>query len=172
MTALAQEVSDVSLRDACERLGEILGLGEPVAEEVFAAAMQDQTYARNLLATREEPELLSHLLANPPAVREEPSALALTGRAAQALMRWARTGFTVLDEQSYQRRLAACAACPNQIEARRHPKLYRWVTDGERPKVCGLCGCAIAKKARMSSEQCPGEDPKRPGFNRWGQPTN
>jgi Zn ribbon nucleic-acid-binding protein len=36
--------------------------------------------------------------------------------------------------------------------------------------VCGLCGCAIARKARLASEQCPAPHQERPGFTRWGEP--
>lgn len=167
---MSTATQDVSVEQACTRLGEILGTSEPVSEQVFAAAMQDQSYARNLLVTRDAPHLREHLLANPPAVRDDASAIVLTGRAAKALVRWAGTGFSAVEEQLYRQRLDACAACPHQIEAKRHPTLYRMMSDGERPKVCGRCGCSLVRKARMTSERCPDEDPRRPGFNRWGQP--
>ncbi|MGN6253461.1 MAG: hypothetical protein ACTHO8_00505 [Solirubrobacterales bacterium] len=167
---MGNEVSATPLEEACERLGELLELEGPVSEEVAAAAATDQIYARNLLSTRDAPALLEHLLANPPEVREEPSTLALGGRLAQAMVRWGRTGFTVVDEETRQQRLAACAACPHQMEANRHPTLHRWLADGERPMVCGLCGCALARKTRLGSERCPDEDPDRPGFDRWGLP--
>lgn len=159
-----------ALLEARDHLGELLGLEGPVSEQVAAAAAADQTYARNLLATRETPALLEHLLANPPEVREEPSTPVLAGRLAQAMVRWGRTGFTRVDEETHGRRLAACAACPHRIEATRHPTLHRWLADGERPMVCGLCGCALARKARLGSERCPDEDPENPGFDRWGLP--
>lgn len=160
----------LSAEQARERFAEILGLDGPVSEPVLAAALEHNTYARNLLATRGVPEMMAPLLANPPTVAEEPSTAVLAGRAAKALAVWARTGFTVVDEATYQRRMSACASCPHELEATRHPKLHRWIADGERPKVCGLCGCAVAKKARLSSEQCPAEDVERPGFTRWGEP--
>lgn len=172
MSTVTQEdlPEDVTLGQACARLGEILGTSEPVSEQVLAAAMQDQAYARNLLVTRDAPELREHLLANPPAVRDDASTVVLTGRVTKALVRWARTGFSTVEEQVYRERRAACAACPHQIEAKRHPTLHRMMADGESPKVCGRCGCSLTRKARMSSERCPDEDPRRPGFNRWGQP--
>ncbi|MGN6373512.1 MAG: hypothetical protein ACTHM1_11085 [Solirubrobacteraceae bacterium] len=170
MSTVAEQPSDVSLAQSCARFGEMLGLSGPVSERVLAAATQDKVYARNLLATRGAPELMEHLLENPPAVAEDPSALVLAGRAAKALGRFARTGFSLMDEEGYSKRLAACAACPHQIEAKSHATLYRMAAKEERPKVCDLCGCMVAKKARLRSERCPGEDPERPGFNRWGQP--
>lgn len=159
-----------TLSEARDHLGGLLGLDGPVPEDVAAAAATDQTYARNLLATRDAPDLLRHLLAHPPAAREEPSTLILGGRLAQAMLRWGQTGFTVVDEETRQRRLAACAACPHRTEARRHPTLHRWLAEGDRPQVCGLCGCALARKSRLTSERCPGEDPENPGLDRWGQP--
>lgn len=163
------ELAAEPLEEARERLGTLLGLDAPVSDAVAVAAAADQVYARNLLATRDAPALLEHLLANPPQV-EEPSTLELGGRLAQAMVRWGRTGFTVVDDATRARRLSACAACPHRIEARRHPTLHRWLADGERPQVCGLCGCALARKTRLGSERCPDEDPARPGFDRWGHP--
>jgi hypothetical protein len=95
-----------------EELGEILGLAEPVPEEVLSAAVEDGTYARNLLLCRRDPELLGHLLANPPRRRADFGRVELAGRAAKALARWAKTGFTFVDEETRRRRLAACESCP------------------------------------------------------------
>lgn len=187
-----------ALLEQRERLAELLGRPEPVSEAVLVAAVHDQTYARNLLTVRGTPELLEHMLANPPhlelaredaptnvagpdpaagvrsdgaaADRVEHSTVALAARAAQALARWGKTGFALVDDAAYERRMAACASCPHLIEASRHPTLHRLLADGERPKVCGLCGCGLAKKARMVSEQCPADDAARPGFSRWGEP--
>lgn len=159
-----------SLERSRERFAEILGLDAPVSEPVLAAALEHKTYAHNLLATRGTPEMMAPLLADPPAVAREASTVVLAGRAAKALATWARTGFTVVDDATYQQRIRACASCPHELQATRHPKLHRWIADGERPKVCGLCGCAVAKKARLSAEQCPAEDVERPGVTRWGEP--
>jgi hypothetical protein len=158
-----------SVGDGCRRLGEILGLEGPVPEPVFHAAVHDAAYARNLLTCRRAPALLRHLLDNPPAV-EPDSAMALLRRASQALVGWSRTGFTTVDEATYERRVTACLRCPHLMEADRHRRMYRAVTGSDRPKVCGLCGCAVAQKARRTSERCPGEDPEHPDLNRWGEP--
>jgi hypothetical protein len=114
------------------------------------------------------------LLEHPPTPSAPSSASssgpALAARAAKALVRWSATGFTVVDDATLQRRRAACARCPHQIEATRHPTLYGLIADSEHPKVCGLCGCAIARKTKLTSEHCPAEDETRPGFTRWGEP--
>lgn len=158
-----------SVDDGCRRLGEILELGGPVSEPVLRAAVHDETYARNLLTARRAPELLEYLLDNPPAVQRD-SAVALLRRASTSLVAWGRTGFTTVDAATYERRAAACLRCPHLLEADAHARLYRAVAGSDRPKVCGLCGCPVAKKARRASEQCPGEDPERPGRSRWGDP--
>lgn len=163
------DLTTAPLDEARERLGELLGLDRPVSEAVAAAAAADEAYARNLLATRDAPPLREHLLANPPEV-DEASVVELGGRLAQAVVRWGRTGFTIVDDATRARRLAACADCPHRIAAQRHPTLHRWLADGERPYVCGLCGCSLARKTRLASESCPGEDPDHLGFDRWGNP--
>jgi hypothetical protein len=160
----------VSVEQGRERLGEMLGLGEPVSEQVLAAALHDRTYARNLLATREAPELLRPLLEMPPEAPEQPTTVAMASGLAKALARWASTGFTMVEEAVYERRLQACSSCPHEVQAVSHPKLYRLVAGAERPKVCGLCGCSIARKARLVSESCPAADEQHPGFTRWGEP--
>jgi hypothetical protein len=166
---LEAEAAVASVDDGCRRLGEILELDGPVPEPVFRAAVHDETYAHNLLTCRRTPALLEHLLENPPVV-ERDSAVTLLRRASASLVGWSRTGFTTVDAAIYERRIAACLRCPHLMEADRHARLYRAVTGSDRPKVCGLCGCPVAKKARRASEQCPGEDPARPGRSRWGEP--
>lgn len=139
-----------------EAFGEILGLTEPVSEAVLSAAVENDAYARNLLLCRRDPELLEHLLRNPPrrAPRFHRRELAL--RAASALARWAKTGFTFVDQDVLSRRLAACHACPDLVV-------------GKVP-TCAQCGCRVEWKARLSSESCPAVHDNTPGLTRWGEP--
>jgi hypothetical protein len=150
---------EVPMPDQCEELGRILGLDGPVAEQVLYAALDDEAYARNLLLCRRQPALLAHLLEHPPERPRRQTKAELAARGAGALVRWARTGFTVVDGATYERRLAACERCPD---------LQR--TDAGN-RVCARCGCRVDWKARLSSESCPASDPGAPELTRWREPT-
>jgi hypothetical protein len=158
-----------SLDERRREFGEMLGLDGPVTESVLAAALQDERYAYNLLTCRRTPALLDQLLANPPVV-ERRSTLDLLRSASGAFLRWGRTGFTTVDEEVYRRRLERCAACPHLTEPANHRVLYAAIARDDGRRVCGLCGCAVAKKARLSSERCPGTDPHNERLTRWGEP--
>ncbi|MGC5698870.1 hypothetical protein J4P02_01570 [Pseudomonas sp. NFXW11] len=174
-----QEISGIRLRsieDGCRQLADILELSNPVAPEVLIAALQSEEYARNLLICRRTPAFLDNLLANPvrppPATEPEPkleqSAVALMKQASGALARWGSVGFSVVDDGLLEQRLGACLACPNlRPSDDAASALHRLLKTRAR---CALCGCDVEKKARMSSEHCPGADPQRPDHNRWGQP--
>lgn len=154
----------------------ILGLDEPVREEVLRAAVADSTYAHNLLVCRGNEEYLTHLLANPPrlAARDdaaEISAASLVSNAAESLMQWARTGFSTVTDSVYRQRLDVCEQCPHlQVPPAKRRALYRiaGVSANERA-VCGKCGCAVTVKARRTSDTCPDAHPTRQGFNRWDE---
>ncbi|MBZ5788750.1 hypothetical protein K8353_01395 [Burkholderia contaminans] len=156
----------------------LLGLDEPVSEQVFEAAIADETYAHHLLTCREEPAFLQHLLAHPPA--RQPAAqqaghdtATLLRGAAQSLARWAKTGFSTVGAEVYQRRLAACGACPylRKPPAGRNALLYAIAgAAADEQGVCGQCGCVVAVKARRSSDTCPASHPDTPGVNRWNEP--
>lgn len=155
----------------------ILGLDEPVSEEVLLAAVADSTYAHHLLVCRGEPEFMAHLLANPPRIdaskdTEAFSTAALLGKAADSLLRWAKTGFSTVTEAIYQKRLMACNACPNlKTPPKNQQSLYAMAgADANEQTVCGQCGCVVTIKARRVSDTCPDSHPNRHGFNRWDEP--
>lgn len=140
-----------------EELAEILGVAGPVPEKVLAAAVEDEAYARNLLLCRRDPDLLQHLLDNPPRRKPRFSRTELATRAAGALARWAKTGFTFVEDDVRRRRLAACEACPDLIR-------------GDNALACGLCGCRVEWKTRLSSESCPAPHDEFPNLTRWREP--
>ncbi|MGW2154513.1 hypothetical protein [Nonomuraea sp. NPDC001699] len=155
-------------------MGRVLGLDEAVPEEVLRAALIDENYAANLLTCRRHPELLQHLLSNPPKRQAEMPVHDLVARAGGALVRWARTGFTHVDDETLQRRMAACERCPELRNAPQSPgrrALYTIATLGLDDKsLCGKCGCAVVRKARLTSETCPAPDPSNPEMTRWQEP--
>jgi hypothetical protein len=139
-----------------EEFGRILGIDGPVTVEVMSAAVENDAYARNLLLCRRDPELLADLLRHPPRRRQDFGAAELAVRGSRALLRWAGTGFTTVDDATYARRLATCDACPDLVRA-----------DGGNP-TCGRCGCRVRAKARMTSESCPVRSAEDPELTRWG----
>lgn len=160
-----------SLDARCRQLAELLELEDPVREEVMLAALADEQYARNLLTCRRAPALMEYLLANPPRHAPAPtSTVELARRAASAFGRWAMAGFSTVDEATYRRRLDACASCPHLKAPDTHQRLYRAVSGGAPPSVCGRCGCVVARKARLTSEHCPDVHPGDPALTRWGEP--
>jgi hypothetical protein len=163
------------LIDERTEMARILGLGEPVPGSALRAALTDRTYANNLLAARRDPAMLRLLLANPPhrSGAEIPLRQLVSGAAA-AFTRWAKTGFTVVDEATRARRAQACGRCPELTgpgsgTARR--LLHTVSAAGLDDKtICGLCGCPIARKLRLASESCPAPHPDNPALTRWDHP--
>jgi hypothetical protein len=149
---------DAATADQRKALGDILWLAEPVSEAVLSAAVEDETYATNLLLCRRDRELLEHLLANPPRQPRRFGRAELAARAAGALVRWGKTGFAFVDDDVLRRRHAACSACPE-------------LTEREGTRTCGLCGCRIEWKVRLTSESCPAPHDRLPGLTRWSEPT-
>jgi hypothetical protein len=177
-----------SLDEMRARFGRALGWAEPVPVGAFMRALQDESYCSYLIASRDAPGFLRPLLEDPANERYAPSAaqaqapgsqsnVALAGRAAKALARWGRAGFSTADEETVARREAACLACPHLSEPRAAlqrmlPGRPAGAEPGRRTgeKVCSMCGCQVARKMRLPSESCPQEDPLRPGYTRWGEP--
>ncbi|HXD31432.1 MAG TPA: hypothetical protein VN643_09960 [Pyrinomonadaceae bacterium] len=166
---------DDDLEEKCLELGLTLGLDEPVSVQVLEAALRDEVYSHNLLASRRNPVMLKYLLANPPKARatggEPPqfSNVELVKRAASALLRWGKVGFTVVDQPTLERRRSACLSCPHMIDPP-DKLLYKLTATDESQKICDLCGCSVRKKIRLTSESCPGRHPEQEGLSRWGEP--
>lgn len=171
------------MEEKCLEFAQILGLNQSVSPEVLQAAIENDDYAHNLLVCRKDPTFLNYLLANPPkpsspaSTQIEKSNLELAEKASQALLRWAKTGFSVVDDETLERRENACLTCPNLSDPQKLvQKLIpsKQVTQkvGQRTgnKVCNLCGCNVSKKIRIPSESCPDKHPTAVGMTRWEEP--
>jgi len=179
---LEAAVAVESLEVACQRLAELLGRDEPVAETVLRAAVDDPLYAMHLLASRSAPRLLAVLLENPPKPRNvrplasavpapvDESTPAVMKRFGRAMIEWGKAGFKTVDEEVYKKRLAACGACPNLRGAK--GKAVEGAADAALGlgQTCALCGCYARAKARIARENCPGKHPEDPLLSRWGEP--
>lgn len=164
------------MADKCREMGELLGLSEPVSEAVLLGALNDSAYAHNLLVTRKNPAFLQHLLKNPPKIENDPqqadekSSLELVKKATEAMWKWAKTGFSTVEQAVLDKRYNTCLQCPNLKEP---PKkmVYKVVSANQSDdKICDLCGCVVANKVRLPSEACPDRHPTLPGVNRWEEP--
>jgi hypothetical protein len=184
MTILPDFQALASVEEGCELLGRYLGLDRPVPQQVFAAVIDNPTYATALFTSRAAPPFRDHLLAHPEACRrlapvppdpaqQDQSSAALLVKAAKSFVAWGRNGFKTADNALYAARLAACDVCPHHAipERKIAYQIAAALTGGTADrKVCNLCGCVTQNKARLADERCPGRDPGRPGFSRWGDP--
>jgi len=169
-------VSADGLDKARAELRRLAGLPDEVAAEVMTGIFADPDHVGELYARpRSTEELRACLEAQARAVRQRadsgmkpPAELAAT--AVAAFWRWAHAGFGVVDADTYQRRLQACAGCEYFRDAPPGPlhAVGRMVTGDS--KVCGLCGCFMSKKARYATESCPAPHSAEPGLTRWGEP--
>lgn len=70
-----------------------------------------------------------------------PSFTARLANASKAVIRWGLYGMPLTDETAYRERLGACAQCDLLINE----------THCSHPD----CGCPVARKARLATEECP-----------------
>lgn len=172
--------TESTLEEQCSRFSDILGLAQPVSEAVLTAALLNESYARNLLLSKDSPQMLEQLLKNPGKTgvgAKGFSNMELIGKAGVALARWAKTGFTMVNADILERRESACLHCPHL----RAPKsllqkhmlsssLNEKVGHRTGKQVCDLCGCNVSNKIRLPSEACPDIDPDHLEQTRWGEP--
>ena len=180
----------LSLAEVRERFGSLLGLEEPMPLPVLRHALDDQYYRHNLLLCREWPHQLQMLLEHPKnaeysdplpseealrADAEEEAAqrgnLELLAKAGSSFLAWGKSGFTRVDNETFERRFSACQGCDRLVEPP-EKVLYKLTLSGDRigSKICSACGCVASRKARLTTESCPLADPENPGFTRWGEP--
>ena len=164
-----------SLDPMCYKFGEILGLDGPVPPAALQAALRNPVYARHLLGCRGFPDTLNQLLAHPPRVHRDDRPSEHTNRellaeASKALVRWAKAGFTTVDDETYNRRINACLKCEH-LTAPPSRALYKLLRrKDQEQKICFLCGCIVTKKARLPTENCPASHPSLEGLSRWEEP--
>ena len=183
---LAEKLTGLDWEQARAAVAEVLGLPSPLPAAALRRAMVEDRYCFVLLAFRGNLPRLHDLVNDPrnrpyvlpgdgetPAPRPQPGGHSTAGlmiKAGQALNRWAVAGFPTVDQETLERRFAACSACPELTE----PPV-KWVykvtlatTSDER--ICNACGCVASRKARLLTERCPRPDPGRPELSRWGEP--
>jgi tetratricopeptide (TPR) repeat protein len=101
---------------------------------------------------------------------EVKSDVEILGQISGAIWNWAKSGFAVVDPETFQFRYNHCLQCPNVADAPQK-LLYRVIAvNNSEEKMCTVCGCIVSKKARIASETCPDPHPTIHGMNRWEEP--
>ncbi|QNR24553.1 hypothetical protein [Croceimicrobium hydrocarbonivorans] len=174
--------SSNSFPEMCTRMGAFLGMNEPVPENAMRRAIKDDEYANNLITCRNSVDFLQVLLNDPlnesfsESIEENTHSngdLAL--KAVKAMFKWGKAGFSVVDDETLERRENACLSCEHLVKPNK--SLQKLVVSQAVDKIgkraadctCKLCGCSISKKIKIPTESCPGAHLTQPGYNRWGE---
>jgi hypothetical protein len=171
-----------SLDDLRTRLATAIGWTEPVPVAAFVRAVSDPMYAAALITSRNTPGFLEPLLNDPrnlrylPAVKEISNAR-LAANAAKAMLQWGKSGFSVADAETIERRENACLSCehltePKKLLQKLMPAGASRDEVGRRVgnRVCDMCGCQVSKKMRLPTEACPSAHQTLVGLSRWREP--
>jgi len=186
---MIQELIDIKETDTLDelraRLAHVLGWNEPVPAAALLRAVEEPSYAAALLTSRNAPEFLAILLNDRRNARYVPAPqpaaadgnIALLGKAATAMLRWGKAGFSVAEPDVIARRESACLACehlrdPDRLVQKLLPSSPVSGVAGRRTgnKICDLCGCQVAKKIRLPTEACPSPHTEHTGMTRWQEP--
>jgi hypothetical protein len=152
-----------------------LGLEEPIPDEVFNRALNDSKYASYLYNTRGNEHLLNMVIKDPrnsEYIIEKPgldmSNTQLAKKAFKATKDWAKSGFKETDKAERERRLDICMSCEYLTNAPDKAVYKIKFVKKSTDKICGSCGCGVANKIKMSTENCPVADKNDPTISRWG----
>lgn len=159
------------------KFGEIINVKGTVPVSVINRAFADDRFAFYLVLTKDSPDLQKQLFEDSKNREFEEkkfeeifSNKKILAKASGALFKWAKAGFTQVDDATFERRMAACKSCPHlkQPPAKTVYKISK-LTGGDQ-SVCGLCSCVVSRKAKLPTESCPAIHPENSSLNRWGEP--
>jgi hypothetical protein len=160
---------DSALSDFARRLEQILDL-RGIDPAVVERAAADPSFLDRLISLRGDTTAVQALMATVsgslPKWASPPTVVSMA-RLTAAMARWAAVGFKPVADTVLHTRVAACRRCPHLTEP---GAMLQKVIAGSGKTVCGLCSCAVEKKAMLPTETCPAPDSERPGYNRWGEP--
>lgn len=163
------EDRDATLARFSAWLATTLGL-QAIARHVVERALADPLFLNRLVMIRQDPDAVQSVLATTPESLPkwaEPASLRSIARVTAAIGRWARAGFEPVAENVLAVRVAACRRCPHLAAP---GAFLQQLVAGKNGTICGLCSCAIEKKAMLPTEACPAIDPECPTHSRWGEP--
>ncbi|RPH30723.1 MAG: hypothetical protein EHM93_15310 [Bacteroidales bacterium] len=171
-------VKDISFASR-EELSNLLNLDEPVSEEVYLAALHDNNYLHNLLVSKGTPEFFTHFLQQAKGVLANlkvedehyngKNTDELIIDFAKALLKWGKSGFAKVDNQTFNQRLNACLAC-DFLSSVPDKFVYKMLSKKGSSGICRFCGCLVEKKALLATDTCPEVSLENNKINRWGEP--
>lgn len=150
-------------------LGQTLDLPD-IPPRVVERAASDPLFLNRLIMVRDDPVATQALMATASGSLPKwtaPATVLALKHLTLGMTRWAATGFQPVDAATLDTRVAACRHCPHLSEP---GQMLQKLVAGSEGKICGLCSCAIEKKAMLPTETCPAVDPEQPGYTRWGEP--
>lgn len=162
---------DEAMADLAAVLKAVLRRSQDIPPVQLQRAAADPLFLATLIAHRDDAAALEELLEKTPRRLPkwaEPPSAVLLFRAAKALVRWGKVGFREVDAATFERRRNACVQCPHL--GRPGKQLAYKLTAAQEKPLCGLCGCAIDRKARLPTEECPAAHPVLPEMTRWEEP--
>lgn len=171
-----------SFTDLQKKFAKILGT-KKVSKEVFIRAIEEPIFGIELVLSKNASDTLNELLSDKKNEKYKEGYInnhrltksELIKKATNALMLWSKVGFHVVSNEKLKKREDICLNCPNLTAP--YDTLQKIIPSGKRENiigkrlgnsVCGLCGCNLKNKIRLSSESCPQADPEHKGSTRWG----
>ncbi|MBE9246549.1 hypothetical protein IQ223_19230 [Microcystis aeruginosa LEGE 00239] len=137
--------------------------------------VSDPLFKHHFIICKSNPKMLSLLLQSTLKKQylnegvSEHSTGELIKHGLEALAHWGRSGFSTVSDEVYVQRMAACRVCPHHVDAPNHA-IYKFSSLGLKDdKICSLCGCNVARKARLTTEKCPSASLENPEISRWGE---
>lgn len=142
-----------------------LGLSEDVLpEHALRRAAEDPLYLHHILIVRESPLLLAKLT-DDAMIRTSIERLGIE-QTVRAVVKRITQPLIEADENTIEKRLAACRRCPHLAEPPRS-LIYRMGAFAGGGKICDICGCFVTFKARLAAATCPDRSPEDPSNSRW-----
>ncbi len=159
-----------------KEFGNFLGLDRPTSSAVLRRAREDDKFASYLMMSRHNIKTLT-LFLNAPKNKEyeindteiEHSNLGLAKKATKAIFNWGKSGFQKVDQETFDARFSNCEQCEYLKDAPDKLAYQVALVRKSSNKICSSCGCTASRKAWLTSESCPIEDPLRKGYNLWGE---
>lgn len=143
-------------------------LGVPFQElpiKVTEKAAIDPLFLHHLISCKSEKIMLSILYKECDSNTEPLSNLFsnsdLLKSAVSSTIKWLSSGARFVSQEEYEDRINICMDCPNKSSPPSSP-LYAILNSRY---ICGLCGCDIERKAKLTTEACP--DTQHHEGGRW-----
>lgn len=156
--------------EGLKKLGSDLAneLGVPEQElptKVIEKAAIDPLFLHHLISCKSDSFMLTILFKECESITDSLSSQLsnseLLKGAISSTIKWLSSGARFVSTEEYEERINTCMECPNKSSPSTSP-LYALLNTRY---ICGLCGCDIERKAKLTTESCPDSDYSSGG--RW-----